>query len=369
MIATVDVTAIRIETERLILRPWQENDLADFYEYAKVDGVGQMAGWKPHESLDESRVILDMFIREKKTLALELKENGKVIGSVGLEEPRPHPDGLEDSFGREIGYALSKDHWGRGLMTEAVKAVIGCCFRELNMDWLSCGHFEANHRSRRVIEKCGFRYIKDFVYKTQLGTKESSRLYILHNEDKIFLQMNAPFDVTLHKLETERLILRPLEEGDLMAYHALSCFPEVAEFSGWECSKTIDDTRKRLNRHLEEKETFALVLKETGEFIGTFSLQARNWPDYPVNRSFKGREFGFDLHPKYWGRGLMPEAVRAVTDLCFEKLGFDFVSAGHFPGNERSARVIEKCGFAYLFTYDVPLTETKTVPASTFIRC
>ena len=71
MNAPVDVTSIRIETPRLILRPWEQSDLEDFYEYARVDGVGQMAGWQPHESVQKSQMILDLFIREKKTFALE----------------------------------------------------------------------------------------------------------------------------------------------------------------------------------------------------------------------------------------------------------------------------------------------------------
>ena len=75
MNAPVDVTTIRIETDRLILRPWRESDLQDLYEYAKVDGVGQMAGWLPHESIEVSKQILGFFIRDKKTFALELKEN------------------------------------------------------------------------------------------------------------------------------------------------------------------------------------------------------------------------------------------------------------------------------------------------------
>ena len=87
MNAPVDVTNIRIETDRLILRAWRETDLADFYEYASVEGVGEMAGWNHHQSMEESRRILDFFISGKKTFALELKENGKVIGSLG-SEPR-----------------------------------------------------------------------------------------------------------------------------------------------------------------------------------------------------------------------------------------------------------------------------------------
>ena len=84
MNADIDISNVVLRTERLILRPWRMDDLNDFYEYASVDGVGQMAGWKPHESVEESRSILNMFINEKKTFAIEYE--GKAIGSLGIEE-------------------------------------------------------------------------------------------------------------------------------------------------------------------------------------------------------------------------------------------------------------------------------------------
>ena len=182
MNAPVDVTAVRIETERLILRAWRETDLADFYEYARVEGVGEMAGWNHHQSVEESRRILDSFISGKKTFALEWKENGKVIGSLGLE---PRDAGLpEELQGREIGYVLSRDYWGRGLMPEAVKAVIDYCFQELSFDYLTCGHFDYNDRSRRVVEKSGFRLLKKVVTSTARGVDEPGKLYVLYNPMK-----------------------------------------------------------------------------------------------------------------------------------------------------------------------------------------
>ena len=72
MNAKVDVSNIVLKTKRLILRPWKLEDLDDFYEYAKVDGVGQMAGWLPHENKEKSLMILNMFIEEKKTFAIVL---------------------------------------------------------------------------------------------------------------------------------------------------------------------------------------------------------------------------------------------------------------------------------------------------------
>ena len=102
----MDITNVILKTDRLTLRPWQESDLSDFYEYARVDGVGQMAGWLPHESKETTRMILDSFIAHKKTFALEL--DGKVIGSLGIElykeDEFPELDGLR---GRSIGYVLS----------------------------------------------------------------------------------------------------------------------------------------------------------------------------------------------------------------------------------------------------------------------
>ena len=181
MNAPVDITNIRIETPRLILRPWRQSDLDDFYEYAGVDGVGQMAGWQPHESIQKSQMILDLFIREKKTFALEYKENGKVIGSLGLEPREESHEIPEALMGREIGYVLSKDYWGRGLMPEAVKAVIDYCFTVLDFDYLTCGHFYRNNQSCRVIEKCGFRFLKKEVVSTARGIDEAGKLYVLYN--------------------------------------------------------------------------------------------------------------------------------------------------------------------------------------------
>lgn len=180
MNAQIDITNVVLTTDRLILRPWKKTDLEDLYEYARVDGVGQMAGWKPHESKQTSQLILDSFIHGKKTFALEY--GGKVIGSLGIEHYReaayPELDALQ---GRKLGYVLSKGFWGRGLMPEAVQAVIRYLFDSLGLDFVIISHFVWNNRSRRVIEKCGLQHIKNSVHETHFGTKEETREYILYN--------------------------------------------------------------------------------------------------------------------------------------------------------------------------------------------
>jgi len=143
-----------IETERLILRGFQLEDLDDIYEYAKNPNVGPMAGWKPHSSKEESLSILKSFIEKEEVWAIVLKENNKVIGSLGIHKnhKRDNPNA------RSLGYVLSEDYWGRGLMTEVVKRAVKFVFEEMNIDLLVVFHYPHNVRSKRVIEKCGFKY-------------------------------------------------------------------------------------------------------------------------------------------------------------------------------------------------------------------
>lgn len=160
----IDVNEVVLETERLILRAWEEEDLADLFLYASVQGVGEMAGWPHHRTMEDSRAILQDFKEKKEVFALYHREDGKVIGSLGLHkswtDDRPLYSGLKI---REMGYVLAKDYWGQGLMPEAARAVVTYCFEEVGLDALTSGHFVENNQSKRVIEKLGFKYVETVV--------------------------------------------------------------------------------------------------------------------------------------------------------------------------------------------------------------
>ena len=81
----IDISNVTLKTNRMIIRPWRQPDLDDFYEYAKVDGVGQMAGWLPHKNKEESKQVLTKFIENKRTFAIVY--DNKVIGSYPLMPP------------------------------------------------------------------------------------------------------------------------------------------------------------------------------------------------------------------------------------------------------------------------------------------
>lgn len=178
----IDISSVVLRTQRLMLRPWRLSDIDDFYEYASVDGVGQMAGWRPHESREESLAILHGFIEGKKTFAVEYE--GKVIGSLGIERynEEKFPE-FDEKQCREIGYVLSKEYWGRGLMPEAVNRTIEYLFEEVGLDVIFCGHFLSNHQSARVQEKCGFHHYAFGKYETSMGTTEDEEINVIFKKE------------------------------------------------------------------------------------------------------------------------------------------------------------------------------------------
>ena len=116
----------RIETERLILDKWttSREDVEGLYGYARDPEVGPNAGWKPHESAEESREIIEELFIPHDVWAIREKETGKVVGSIGLEPDRRR----ENVNSREMGYSLAKESWGKGYMTEAVNVLRGWAF-------------------------------------------------------------------------------------------------------------------------------------------------------------------------------------------------------------------------------------------------
>lgn len=142
----------RLETERLILDRWSPKDAAALFAYAKNPNVGPHAGWKPHESVRESKRIIRTVFLPADTWKIVWKKTGEPIGSIGLDNDRRRPH----IKSRELGYSLNEDFWGRGIMTEAATEVLRYAFEDLRLAIVSIQTSTDNVRSRRVIEKLGF---------------------------------------------------------------------------------------------------------------------------------------------------------------------------------------------------------------------
>ncbi|MCL1988807.1 MAG: GNAT family N-acetyltransferase [Firmicutes bacterium] len=190
----IDTTNIKIETNRLLLRAFEQSDLSDLYNYASVAGVGEMAGWRTHANIAESQTILDMFLAEKNNFALYHKKDQKVIGSLGLHGSWANKtEKYKNQKIAEIGYVIAKDYWNNGFATEATQAAINYAFNVLNFQALTCCHFIENRQSQRVIEKCGFTFAQKSKYHAKQLDKYFDELqYIQHSIDRRILSARKP---------------------------------------------------------------------------------------------------------------------------------------------------------------------------------
>ncbi len=146
-----------LETERLILRRWEESDAEDLYKYASDPAVGPIAGWPPHQSVDESRNIIGTVFCGAEAYAVCLKSDNRAIGAIELKL-NGHTDMTDRDDECELGYWLGKPFWGQGIIPEAAKEMLRHAFEDIGMTKVWCGYYEGNAKSKRVQEKVGFKY-------------------------------------------------------------------------------------------------------------------------------------------------------------------------------------------------------------------
>ncbi len=146
-----------LETERLVLRPWREEDAEELYRNAQDPHIGPIAGWPPHTSVENSRDVIRDVLSAPETYAVVLKETDLPVGSVGLLFGEAANLAIADDEA-EVGYWIGLPHWGRGLIPEAVREIERHAFEDLGLRALWCSCDDTNAQSKRVMEKCGFAY-------------------------------------------------------------------------------------------------------------------------------------------------------------------------------------------------------------------
>lgn len=164
-----------LETERLILRKFENKDIEDLYDYCKDPEVTKFV-FETYENVETAQDRIDFLqakYAEEKMLcwAIELKHNHKVIGSIDYFNIRS-----VDKSG-EIGYVLNREYWNKGYMTESVKRVIQYGFEELGLVRICAICVVPNVASESVMKKAGMifegvsrkaSYIKGKYYDTKL---------------------------------------------------------------------------------------------------------------------------------------------------------------------------------------------------------
>lgn len=146
------------------------------------------------------------------------------------------------------------------------------------------------------------------------------------------------------EMETVRLRLEEVTEADLEQIHQLHSIPEVDEFNTLGIPRNIQHTTRvtlpvlqARYAHPRGRYEWKIILKETGEFIGLAGMTLSN-------DKFRLGEIYYKLHPEHWGHGYATEVARELILTGFNRFGLHKVEAGVATGNERSIRVLEKCG-------------------------
>lgn len=163
---------------RVLLRRWSVEDAETLFRYASSEEVGPMAGWPPHQSVEESREIIRTIFSASETYAIVLRESGEVVGSVGLLASGVAHSECVAAGEFELGFWVGRPLWGQGIATEASQVLLQHCFEELGTRRVWASHYDYNHASARVQTKCGFTYHHT---ETQLHPLSGEAVRVVYN--------------------------------------------------------------------------------------------------------------------------------------------------------------------------------------------
>lgn len=173
----------RIETERVLLRPFTLDDAADVFEYARDDAVTRYMSWPTHQSIADALDYLTQVLRRygqnsPAPWGIVLRTSHKLIGGAGFVTID------EKDFRAEIGYVLGQRYWGQGYATEAARAIIEFAVNDLGINRVEAMCEVANGASARVMEKAGMSYEGILrQYSLAKGTFRDMKIYsILKSE-------------------------------------------------------------------------------------------------------------------------------------------------------------------------------------------
>ncbi len=317
-------------TDRLVLRKFKFGDEYEmFSNWASDPEVTKHLTWPAHESIEVTKQIIQMWVNsynDPTTIryGITLKDTGELVG--GIDVVKYHENGIP-----EVGYCLSRKCWNKGLMTEAFKAFYEHLFA-LGFKKIIIRAEVANIGSNRVIQKNGFKFVK--VEHKDEPHPADINYYEKYYEKRI--------------LETNRLILREMNNGDYKELQAVISDPETMKYykepyNEAGVQKWIDwCTASYAKRGFG---LWAVIFKETGEMIGDCGISMQT-----IDDELKP-EIGYHLNKKYHRQGIGKEMTQAVRDYFFTHFNYDEVYSYMDVDNLPSYKTAEANGMTYLHDY------------------
>ncbi|MCR5689037.1 MAG: GNAT family N-acetyltransferase [Clostridiales bacterium] len=328
----------RIETPRLDLRPFIPEDADAVYRnWASEPEVTRYLTWDTHTSTDITKQVLADWVGGYRDpgfylWAIELKQTAQPIGSiaaVGIDEKTESVT---------IGYCIGTKWWGRGIMPEALGAVISFFFEEVGANCVNACHDPRNPNSGKVMKKCGMKFegIRRQAGRNNQGVCDEAWHSILRRE---YFEKKGFF------VETGRLMIREFTADMARDVHLNSLDEDNRRFvpdevfgSKEEALKTVKSLIGRYGS-ADGPFVYPVFLKDGMKNIGYVQLA-------PIAEGF---EIGYHVAKAHTGNGYATEAVSAFLPVIAEKRGLDWVYGICLAENKASVRVLEKCGFELMY--------------------
>ncbi len=289
-----------LETERLILRPWEETDAEACYQYAKDPRVGPAAGLPVHTSVENSRQVIREILMAPETYAIVLKETGLPIGSVGLHRT----DLAEKDDEMELGYWLGVPYWGKGLVPEAAEEVLRHAFADLHLARIWCGYYDGNEKSKRVQQKLGFQHqwTTEYVPVPQMHETRKGHVNLLTKED--YCRQNP----------SPLIEYRKLTEKELDTFIEMR-IRQLREEGAQEDIDLVPALQAYYDRHLADGTFVSWLALDGDTIVGTSGMSFVEKPPYfgcPNGRI--GLLSSMFTWPEYRRQGIARELLRRVIE-------------------------------------------------------
>ena len=329
-----------LTSERLTLRPWRVEDAGVLFEMARDPRVGPAAGWPPHRSVAESEEVIRTIFSAPETYAVVLRGTDRPVGCVGLLFGASSHFPIRPSEA-EVGYWLGTGWWGRGLISEALGELLRHGFEELELTalWGCC--FTENDASRRVMERCGFRYVRSEAALPVCpdGTQHGGEIWRLTREAWRLMR-----GVSLRRAsESDIPLIRQVADVAFPAtYREILTPPQLDYMMEWMYSE------KSLREQFREGHCFYLAF-DGDDPVGYVSVERQGERLFHLQKIY--------VLPEVQGRGvgrrLFEQAVAHVRRLCPGACRMELNVNRH----NRALHFYERMGMRRLREGDFPIGE------------
>ena len=169
-----------LQTKRLLLRPWDDDDANALFLLAKNEEIAKLCGWEPHKSIGDTLFALHNFLEIKESYAICLKENGTIIGSINLSFDSKLINRPSEC---ELGFWIGENYQRNGYAYEACLEVLRHAFVDLKLTKIWCSYIDGNNKSKNLQNKLGFSFCFD-CKKTSANVSENEYAYHVNSLTK-----------------------------------------------------------------------------------------------------------------------------------------------------------------------------------------